>query len=75
MVSRPNACIVVSELYSVTLSESKHELMAMEIKTKLTMNEKNFILIFSAIVFLLQVAKIGTFFSIKCFKGKIYIKL
>ena len=41
---------------------------------KLTITDRNFILILKVSVYL-QVAKIGTFFSINSFTGKFYIKL
>ena len=74
-MSRANACTVASELNSIVLSsESRHELIAIDTKMKLAIIAKNFILILKDSVYL-QVAKIGTFFSINSFTGKFYIKL
>ncbi len=74
-MSRANACTVASELNSIVLSsESRHELIAIDTKMKLAIIAKNFILILKDSVYL-QVAKIGTFFSINSFIGKFYIKL
>ena len=55
-------------------SESRHELRANDTIRKLTITDRNFILILKVSVYL-QVAKIGTFFSINSFTGKFYIKL
>ena len=74
-MSRANACTVASELNSIVLSsESRHELIAIDTKMKLAIIAKNFILNLKDSVYL-QVAKIGTFFSINSFTGKFYIKL
>jgi len=48
--------------------------MAVDTKMKLTIKAKNFILILKDSVYL-QVAKIGTFFSLNSIVGKFYIKL
>ena len=55
-------------------SESRHELRANDTIRKLTITDRNFILILKVSVYL-QVAKIGTFFPILNIVEKFYIKL
>jgi hypothetical protein len=73
-LSSSNACTNAFGLYSIGSSSPRQELMANDTNKKLTITDKNLILILNDCVYL-QVAKIGTFFPILNIVEKFYIKL